>query len=67
MQLEKHPQMPYRNRHTIRRLILSGKLKAVVRGTGKGRRYLIPESSVDDYIANVKKEGSGIWKRDEKT
>ena len=52
--LAKQPDFPYKSNQTIRRLILSGKLRGVVEGEGFKRRYLIHQSAIDEFIAKLK-------------
>ena len=56
-ELAKQPEFPYKSHHTIRKLILSGKLRGIVQGKGNSRRYLIHQSAVDEYLAKLKYGG----------
>ena len=53
-ELAKHPDFPYKSYFTVKTLILSGKLRASVKGKNTGKRYLIHQSAVDEFIEKMK-------------
>jgi len=54
-QVSKIEHFPYKNRQTIKNLVISGQIKAMITGKGRGRRYLINIKSVKEYIKKAQK------------
>lgn len=45
--------MPFSDRKTIARLIESGELKGMVRGSGRGKRYITTSEAIDEYLMSI--------------